>query len=150
MKKKKAKGWEGEVAVAGEEQADSSGTVSLVEGSTLLACSSIRNPNNRLVTGNSFGCLRTTHTVKDPVTGRPTLHLSIKCTLLDIAHATYLRPEDVSFTLAECGLLARRKNVDKEDGVVDEEIVISRDMVEAVAKERGVKRMCMDRAHVLL
>ena len=32
----------------------------------------------------------------------------------------------------------------------EEMIVISREMVELVAKERNVKKMCMDLAHVLL
>jgi len=131
-KKKRVKGFEGEVAAAEADRVDvSAAAVSLIEG-------------------DSFGSLRTTHTMKDPSSGKSTIHVSIKCTLLDIAHATYLRPDDVAFTLAECGLLARRKDVEKEEGTIEEEIVISREMVEAVANERGVKRMCMDRAHVLL
>ena len=35
-------------------------------------------------------------------------------------------------------------------GEEEEMIVISREMVELVAKERNVKKMCMDLAHVLL
>ena len=61
----------------------------------------------------------------------------------------------------ECGLLVRKQKIDNSDeehgnaeenghGEEEEMIVISREMVELVAKERNVKKMCMDLAHVLL
>lgn len=92
--------------------------------------------------------------------GSATTHVVVQCTLQDISKATGLRVEDVAFALAECGLLRRRikKKVDKRapDGtpevLMEEEeyIVVTREMVEAVAKERNVKRMCMELQHVLL
>ena len=84
---------------------------------------------------------------------------------------TGLRVEDVAFALNECGLLMRRRREavqkagdnapeemrDSEDvegaeprEEIEECIVISREMVETVARARGVKKMCMDLAHVLL
>jgi hypothetical protein len=85
----------------------------------------------------------------------------VQCTLQDLAKATGLRVEDAAFALAECGLLRRRITkkfgIRNENGVTDKEkqddegyIVVSRQMVEAVAEERKVKRMCMDVQHVLL
>lgn len=93
--------------------------------------------------------------------GSATTHVLVKCTLYDLAKATGLRVEDVAFTLAECGLLRRRltkKTPPKvEPGTTaqarrdDEEfIVVSRQMVEAVAEVRNVKKMCLDLKHVLL
>jgi histone acetyltransferase MYST1 len=64
----------------------------------------------------------------------------VDCTLADIARATNLRIEDAAFALNECGLLMRRKA-----GISDDEvIVITRSLVEQVAKERKVKIMYMD------
>lgn len=62
------------------------------------------------------------------------------CTLADIARATNLRIEDAAFALNECGLLMRRKAGVPEGDV----IVITRSLVEQVAKERKVKIMYMD------
>ena len=107
--------------------------------------------------------------------GSATTHAIVRCTLADIAQATGLRVEDAAFALNECGLLVRATPIDDEardkdrdrdrdtdetytsrhtpaDTTIDGDhcVVISRRMVEAVARERGVKRMCMDLAHVLL
>ena len=73
----------------------------------------------------------------------------MRCVLADVARATNLRVEDAAFALNECGLLVRRI---KQDGSAETEdvIAVTREMVEAAAKERDVKRMCMDLAHVLL
>ena len=68
-------------------------------------------------------------------------HVRVDCTLADIAHATNLRIEDAAFALNECGLLMRRKAGVSED---EEVIVITRSLVEKVAKERKVKIMYMD------
>jgi histone acetyltransferase MYST1 len=67
-------------------------------------------------------------------------HVRVDCTLADIARATNLRIEDAAFALNECGLLMRRKSGISDDDV----IVITRSLVEQVAKERKVKIMYMD------
>ena len=101
--------------------------------------------------------LRSVETTANP-DGSATTHVVVRCTLADIARATNLRVEDAAFALNECGLLVRRIRQDGSDGLPDnaearaaeESLAITREMVEAVAKERDVKRMCMDLAHVLL
>ncbi|TBU30796.1 acyl-CoA N-acyltransferase [Dichomitus squalens] len=85
--------------------------------------------------------------------GSATTHVVVRCTLADIARATNLRVEDAAFALNECGLLVRRVRKDAsgpEGAEAGESLAITREMVEAIAKERDVKRMCMDLAHVLL
>lgn len=114
-----------------------------------------------------FTSLRTIESTSNP-DGSSTSHVVVKCTLTDIARATGLRVEDTAFAMNECGLLVRSQKLDggkgdkrdKSERSVDGEgeketeeeeiIVISREMVELVAKERKVKKMCMDLAHVLL
>ena len=52
------------------------------------------------------------------------------------------------------GLLLRRRASEGDEsaagGGSGETVVVSREMVDAVAKARNVKKMCMDLAHVLL
>ncbi|KAG6373170.1 acyl-CoA N-acyltransferase [Boletus reticuloceps] len=79
--------------------------------------------------------------------GSATSHVVVRCTLGDIARATNLRVEDAAFALNECGLLT---HVQRDSDGAREQIGITREMVEAVAKERRVKEMCMSLAHVLL
>ena len=79
--------------------------------------------------------------------GSATTHVIVRCTLHDIARATNLRPEDTAFALSECGLLSRHQSNGES---CQDVIAISREMVEAVAKERRVKELCLDQAHVLL
>lgn len=67
-------------------------------------------------------------------------HVSVRCTLADIARATNMRPEDAAFALNECGLLARKFSETPEQDVV----VLTRKTVEKIAKERNVKRMCIE------
>jgi hypothetical protein len=93
-----------------------------------------------------FTSLRMIETTSNP-DGSATSHVIVKCTLLDIARATNLRVEDTAFALSECGLLTRVKTA---EGTDDEIITISREMVETVASEWGVKKMMMELAHVLL
>ncbi|KAG9008616.1 hypothetical protein FRB95_001340 [Tulasnella sp. JGI-2019a] len=167
-KKKKAKGWHGELEAVGlEPETEQS-----------------QGPSVAVVEEPAFGSIRTTYTQVLP-SGETKSHLIVRCTLMDIARATGLRHEDVSFAMEECGLLLRRKkrqaevkpevssentnrgNVRTEEGgaiTVDEKekkdedklgahgmIVISADMVEKVAQARGVKHKCiLDPAHVLL
>ena len=57
--------------------------------------------------------------------------------------------EDAAFALNECGLLIQRQESDSPGGTEDV-VAVSREMVEAVAKQRNVKKMCMSLAHVLL
>jgi histone acetyltransferase HTATIP/histone acetyltransferase MYST1 len=97
--------------------------------------------------------------------------------LVDISNATGLRVDDIAFTLNEVGFLRHRKALNGGNGgnggngesagnagnagsdgsggedagvVVESVVVVSREMVEQVAKERNVKRMCMEVQHVLL
>lgn len=74
--------------------------------------------------------------------GAAVTHILVQCTLADIARATNLRVEDAAFALNECGLLEKRKG--------GTGMVLTRALVEKVAKERKVKQMCMNLAHVLL
>ncbi|KAA1468329.1 acyl-CoA N-acyltransferase [Dentipellis sp. KUC8613] len=96
--------------------------------------------------GDRIASLRTVETIANP-DGSATTHVTVHCTLVDIARATNLRVEDTAFALNECGLLIRKIR-EAED--VEETVAITREMVETVAKARGLKKMCMDMAHVLL
>ncbi|EKM60583.1 uncharacterized protein PHACADRAFT_246603 [Phanerochaete carnosa HHB-10118-sp] len=88
--------------------------------------------------------------------GSAITHVVMQCTLQELSKATGLRAEDAAFALAECGLL-RHRTIRKMDTRADDEppeeeeyTTVTREMVETVAKERNVKRMCMDLKHVLL
>jgi len=87
---------------------------------------------------------RTYETVPAP-DGSAAVHTVVRCTLADLARATNLRVEDAAFALNECGLLVRREG--EGDTMT---IAVSREMVEAVARERKVKRLCIDFTKVLL
>ncbi|KAF8642850.1 hypothetical protein AX16_009358, partial [Volvariella volvacea WC 439] len=69
--------------------------------------------------------------------GSATTHITIRCTLAELAKATNLRIEDAAFALHECGLLFKKINEDDGDG---ETIVLTRSMIERVAVERKVKQ----------
>jgi len=85
-----------------------------------------------------FTSLRSFVTTKNP-DGSATTHVVAKCALSDIARATNLRIEDATFAMNECGLLrVRGKEGDEEER--EETIIITREMVERVAKERNVKK----------
>lgn len=75
--------------------------------------------------------------------GGATTHVSVRCSLTDIAKATNLRVEDAAFALNECGLLMEQLGDVAEGGV----IVISRTLVEKVAAERNVKNPCLKPAY---
>lgn len=98
------------------------------------------------LSAEALNALRRIETISNP-DGSATSHVVVRCTLADIARATNLRVEDAAFALNECGLLTHVQ-VDSEG--TSEHIGITREMVEAVAKERRVKEMCMSLAHVLL
>ncbi|KAG8892366.1 hypothetical protein FRB99_002779, partial [Tulasnella sp. 403] len=151
-RKKKLKGFEGEVNVEPDTNSNNGPSVAVVQEPT-------------------FGSIRTTHTETLP-DGTSKTHLNIRCTLMDIARATGLRHEDVAFAMEDCGLLRRvkkepngktkkRESVDpgeevsneggEEDAVEGEIIYVSAEMVELVAKERRVKhKSILDPAHILL
>lgn len=94
-----------------------------------------------------FESFRRVQTYANP-DGSATTHVVVECTLEDISRATALRPEDAAFALKECGLLQRVKKAGSEQ---EEDIIcVSREMVEAVAKDRGIKKNMMELAHVLL
>ena len=103
--------------------------------------------------------MRTIDTTPNP-DGSATSHVVVRCTLENIAKATNLRVEDAAFALNECGLLTRRykgnchgqvnANGNVRGNDMEEVIMVSREMIEVVAKERRVKRTCMDLVHVLL
>ncbi|KAG5643004.1 hypothetical protein DXG03_001782 [Asterophora parasitica] len=115
---KKTKGWAGEVADANLEQAD-------------IPFIHLDDP--------AFTTQRKFDTEQTPDGGAMT-HVAVRCTLADIARATHLRVEDAAFALNEIGLLMRRF-VDEEEGDGEgETVVISRALVERVAKERNVKK----------
>ncbi|GJJ13942.1 hypothetical protein Clacol_008199 [Clathrus columnatus] len=93
-----------------------------------------------------FESFRRIQTYANP-DGSATTHVVVECTLDDISKATSLRPEDAAFALKECGLLQRRRKIESDQ---EDVICVSREMVEAVAKARGVKKNMMELAHVLL
>ncbi|KZP26050.1 hypothetical protein FIBSPDRAFT_820112 [Athelia psychrophila] len=152
-RRKSTKGWDGEVVDPG------------------VALAPIE-----MMTGASFRMLVTKMRAIETLAnadGSATSHVVVKCTLVDIANATNLRVEDTAFALNECGLLVRRYkgNINPhanghgagrttsglfgrgiregEEVEVEEVIMVTREMVEAVAKDRKVKKACMELAHVV-
>ncbi|KAG2139660.1 acyl-CoA N-acyltransferase [Suillus clintonianus] len=107
------------------------------DGETPDSNSTFTSPNGL---DDTIAAMRTVLTTTNP-DGSATSHVVVRSTLAEIASATNLRIEDAAFALNECGLLGSTL-----EGVVG----ITREMVEAVAKERNVKRMCLDPAHVML
>ena len=108
----------------------------------------------------NFGSFRRTHTGPSEDGTQQVTHLSIKCSLGDIARATNLRVDDCAWAMREAGFLARSKRTsqaksgarpdkkDGTDGAGDEMFFISKEMVEQIAKEWGVKRMMMEVEYV--
>ncbi|KAH8101494.1 acyl-CoA N-acyltransferase [Cristinia sonorae] len=133
-RRKSTKGWDGEVQVH-------NGNGNSVAAHKTLGVTDESDP--------LFNSLRTIETIANP-DGSATSHIVVNCTLADIARATGLRIEDTAFALNECGLLSRRRSEEGEDGEEEFTMIVTREMVESVAKERNAKRMCMDLAHVLL
>jgi len=77
--------------------------------------------------------------------GAAEIHVSVHCTLADIARATNLRVEDATFAMNECGLLMRRFTQDDE-----ETIIITRESVEKAAKELNVRSPWLRKDCILL
>ncbi|GAW02777.1 acyl- N-acyltransferase [Lentinula edodes] len=80
---------------------------------------------------------RTFITTRNP-DGSASVHLKVQCSLADIADATNLRVDDTAFALNEMGMLKRWGKLSGSD---DEQpmVVLTREIVEKVAQERGVK-----------
>ncbi|KAG2364692.1 acyl-CoA N-acyltransferase [Suillus spraguei] len=128
-RKKRAKGWDGETPDSNSTFASPNG----LDGECLLVSTCDRVQHSTDLNAPVL-------TISNP-DGSATSHVVVRSTLAEIASATNLRIEDAAFALNECGLLGSTL-----EGVVG----ITREMVEAVAKERNVKRMCLDPAHVML
>jgi len=126
---KRTKGWDGESAAPSSPEG---GSASPAAQDTLGAAAV------------PAALERTYETVSAP-DGSAAVHVVARCTLAELARATNLRIEDAAFALNECGLLVRREG--EGDAMT---IAISREMVETVARERNVKRMCIDFTKVLL
>lgn len=77
--------------------------------------------------------------------GGAATHVMVSCKLADIARATNLRVDDAAFALNEVGLLAMRIASEEDSGEDDKTgtVMLTRAMVDKVAKERNVKRPCM-------
>ncbi|KAK2459774.1 hypothetical protein APHAL10511_008206 [Amanita phalloides] len=153
-KRKPVKGWDGEDGASDDN---------------------VNSNQQGFVDDAQFSNMRTFTTTMREDGGAET-HVSVRCTLADMARATNLRVEDAAFALNECGLLAKRiqaKEAEKTEQMSLSErsvgasgdmeggtgmagvaagdvIVLTRQMVEKVARERNVKKPCMDIAFVKL
>ena len=79
--------------------------------------------------------------------GSAAVHTVVHCMLADLACTMNLHVKDAAFALNECGLLVWREG---EGDTMTIAIGISQEMVEAVARERNIKQMCIDFTKVLL
>lgn len=109
------------------------------------------NADHTLAVDEIITNTRTTETTSNP-DGSATSHVYVRLTLTEIANATNIRVEDVGFAMSECGLLVKRyKSKDEKSAEeVEEVIMVSREMVEAVARERKVKRTMIELECVML
>ncbi|KAF8236942.1 acyl-CoA N-acyltransferase [Tricholoma matsutake] len=130
-KRKRAKGFDGEM-----------------DPNTVASPTPTNGPNAVSVDG-SVDPLFTTWRVVDIIRrddGSAEMHVSVQCTLGDLAKATNLRVEDAAFALHECGLLMRQfKDVKTRD-----HLLISGELVEKIAAERSVKEPCLNLNHIML
>lgn len=78
--------------------------------------------------------------------GAAEVHISVQCTLADIARATNLRIEDAAFAMNECGLLMRRFI----QGDENQTIVITRELVEKAAKDLKTRNPWLRQDCILL
>lgn len=121
---------------------------------------------SQLVLEPNFGSFRRTHSGPSEDGTQQVTHLSIKCNLGDVARAANLRVDDCAWAMREAGFLARSKRIpqsksagrsDKKDDPAadnnnpgDELFFVSKEMVEQVAKDWGVKKMMMEVEYVKL
>jgi hypothetical protein len=131
---KRTKGWDGESATPGSPEGGGSASPATRDSFGFGPL----GPSTNLPLERMY------ETVPAP-DGSAAVHTVVRCALADLARATNLRVEDAAFALNECGLLVRREG--EGDAMT---IAISREMVETVARERNVKRMCIDFTKVLL
>ena len=145
-RRKSVKGWDGEIDIDLDLP---TAPDSVMDGGHSFPFSSLSILRIRIsVVDPLFKTLRTFSTIQN-LDGSATTHVIVKCTLGDLARATNLRVEDAAFAMNECGLLKMRgKN--GRDADAAEMIVVTREMVEQVARERGVKKACLILPHVLL
>lgn len=139
---KRAKGWDGESATPSSPEGGGSASPTTRDSFVLSPSTPSGSPGSVA----HVQLDKTYETVPAP-DGSAAVHAVVRCTLADLARATNLRVEDAAFALNECGLLVRREGEGEDDAMT---VAISREMVEAVAKERNVKRMCIDFTKVLL
>lgn len=148
-RRRKTKGWDGEIPIPPSPSVGGplgGGAVGEIDGQLLPAEDEQDGP----IDLHAMKQLETSANAD----GSATTHVIVKCSLRDLARATNLRVEDAAFALNECGLLIRRELQENQGAMEGEEemetVVISREMVEVVVRRRGLKRQCMDLAHVLL
>jgi hypothetical protein len=140
---KRAKGWDGESAAPSSPGGGGSASPTTRSSFGFGPSGPSASPVSPESAANTQ-LEKTYETVAAP-DGSAAVHAVVRCTLADLARATNLRVEDAAFALNECGLLVQREG--EGDAMT---IAISREMVEAVAQERNVKRMCIDFTKVLL
>jgi len=141
IRRKRPKGWDGEIG----DVPSTGSTPHHFDGPYPFRSNYGVNHPQRCRT-EAVNALRRIEMVSNP-DGSATSHVVVQCTLAEIARATNLRVEDAAFALNECGLLS---HVQMDSDHTMEQVGITREMVEAVGKERRVKEMCMSLAHVLL
>ena len=80
--------------------------------------------------------------------GSVTTHAFARCTLEDMSKATGMRMEDIAFALHESGML---KHMEAQEGTIGSKsvVLISRTMVEDIAKRFKIKRMVLETQYVL-
>lgn len=141
-KRKRAKGFDGEM------DPNTVASPTPTNGASSAQVQLSRGPNAVSVDG-SVDPLFTTWRVVDIIRrddGSAEMHVSVQCTLGDLAKATNLRVEDAAFALHECGLLMRQfKDVKTRD-----HLLISGELVEKIAAERSVKEPCLNLNHIML
>jgi histone acetyltransferase MYST1 len=120
-------------------------------------------PCSRASTDELFTKFRTFETITQD-DGSAQTHCYINFTLQDLARACNLRMDDTAFAMNECGLLTKRivssnsehnyqvnGNGEAADTTSSSDmIVITRTLVEEVAKARNVKPMVMDLRYVCI
>jgi histone acetyltransferase HTATIP/histone acetyltransferase MYST1 len=141
-KRKKSKGFEGEVK---------EGSVNVEASMCMMPLKDIPGPSFSFSSGFPhktrildpvFTMDRAFETIPNEDGGAET-NVKVECTLEEIAAATNLRIDDAAFALNECGLLMRRLLSGEDEGQ-KQVVVVTRRLVEKVAKERNIKRMYMD------
>ena len=142
-KKKRTKGWDGEMdpgpVIPPLNTMNGASAPQVLLRQHPIAVSDDGSPDPLFTTQRVFN-------VSEMPEGGLEAHITVRCSLVDIARATNLRLDDVAFAMQEFGLLTRGLS---EVGR-GESILISKRMVEKVAEERNVKKPCIDLQYVLL